>query len=137
MAVEISFNPKIEINAVDLSDQCKSAQFQTDFEEHDVTAFGDRSHGAKLGLENWQLAVEFFQDFAAGKAHATLDPLRRSTGFTVKYKKDKSAANSVSNPEYSGTCIMQNYKPVSGSVQNVLMTPVTFLSAGNLSIATA
>ena len=138
MASEISYNAFFSVNSVDLSDQIRSVQFSQEFEEHDKTAFGDRSHSIKTGMNNWQFEVNFYQDFIdPASVHETLAPLRGSQGFPVVYRKEKGTAASPTNPQYSGSVVLSTLTPVAGTVAALLMQPVTFLSAGALTRAEA
>src|SRR4249919_3786457 len=88
----------ISINGVTLSDHAKSVTVNDTREVKDFTAFGATSKVVGKGLGDATIEVEFFQDFAAAKTHATLQPLISSTTpFTVEVRPT-SAARSATNP---------------------------------------
>lgn len=136
MAQHTLTNEYITINGVDLSDHVISAVLNYNSDLVDSTAMGTSGTRARLGgLKDWSVSIEFQQDYAAGKVDATLFPLVGST-FTVAVKP-VNAATSATNPQFSGTGILESYSPVGGGVGDLHRSPVTIQAAGTLSRATS
>ena len=65
----------VTINAIDLSDHCRSVQLNYEAEILDDTAMGTSgTRSNRPGLKNWTLTVEFYQDFAAASVDARRHP---------------------------------------------------------------
>ncbi|WP_218020840.1 hypothetical protein, partial [Nocardia grenadensis] len=65
--------------------------------------------------------------YDAGSVDAILYPLYDTDGaeFTVKVRP-RAAAKSATNPEYTGTCILMEYQPLTGKVGDLSETKVEF-----------
>ena len=75
MAKHVLTNAEVLVNAVDLSDHVSSVTIETTRPEIDVTAMGASYQEFIPGLADATFTINFFQDFAAAKTHATLQPL--------------------------------------------------------------
>lgn len=132
------FNAKFVLNGVDLSDHV--ASLQADFSVADIDVTAMNAGGAKSrtgGLSDGSLSVTFRQDFTGGKVDATI-----WTAFTGKAPvtfsfNPTNAANSVSNPNYSGNVLVTDYKPVSGQVGAGLDVQVQWPVSGAVARTTA
>lgn len=120
------------INSVNLSDHIRKITLTTSAAQLDTTAMGTGGYMSRIGgLKDWSIALDFNQDFAAANVDATLFPLLgTNTTFTVKAT---SAAGSATNPTYSGSVLIADYKPLDGQVGNLAMTSITWPGAGTLS----
>jgi hypothetical protein len=119
----------ISINGVTLSDHAKSVTVNDNREVKDFTAFGATSKVVGKGLGDATITVEFFQDFAAAKTHATLQPLIASTTpFTVEVRPT-SAARSATNPAAVMSALLFDYTFVDGSVGDESTMTATFQNA--------
>ena len=126
----------VEINSVDLSTFVRSVNINYAAEMLDETAMGDTTRTMKGGLKNWSMEIEFTQDFAASSPDVSLFSLVGST-FTVLVRPVKGSAVSATNPNYTGTGILESYNPLGNAVGDLATTSVTIQSAGALSRATA
>lgn len=126
----------VSINGVDLSDHVKSVTLNYSAELQETTAMGDTTRNRIGGLKDWSIEVEMYQNFAAASVDATLFGLVGTT-FSVIVRADKSDAVSATNPNYTGTGILESYPPIGGGVGEVAMTSVTIQAAGALTRATA
>lgn len=125
MARIVLKNCYIEINAGDFSDHCSSVEVNASKDDIDVTNFGGGGREHAHGLQDNSFVLNLQQDFAAAEVDATLYPLWfNETEFVVKVRPTASAT-SATNPEYSGTCILLEYKPLSGGVGELSETSVT------------
>ncbi len=106
----------ISINGVTLSDHAKSVTVNDTRDVKDFTAFGATSKVVGKGLGDATISVEFFQDFAAAKTHATLQPLIGSTTPVTVEVRPTSAARSATNPAAVMSALLFDYTFVDGSV---------------------
>lgn len=122
----------ILINGVVLSDHGNSVTITDDREEKDATAFGATSKASLKGLGEAGITVNLYQDFAAGKTHATLQPLIGSTTPVAVEVRPTSAARSATNPAaLLSSALMFNYTMLDGSVGDVPTTSAVFKNSGN------
>lgn len=126
----------VSIGGVDLSDWVTSVTVNYSAEMLDETAMGDTTRKNKGGLKNWSIDVEFKQDFAASAPDVSLFSLVGTT-FTVIVRPVAASAVSATNPNYTGTGILESYNPVGNGVADLATTSISIQSAGTLSRATA
>lgn len=118
----------IEIDTVDFSDHVSSVEINLSKDEIETTNFGGLGRERTHGLKDDQFVLNFQQDFDATSVDETLWPIYNDeTEVSVKVRPT-SGAVSASNPEYSGTCILLEYQPLSGDVGALSETSVTFMS---------
>jgi hypothetical protein len=100
----------------------------------DVTAFGATNKAYAKGLGDASITVEMFQDFAATKTHATLQPLiNSSTPVTVEVRKS-SGARSTTNPAYVLSALLFEYQMISGGVGEASTISVPFVNASQTGV---
>lgn len=120
------------INGVTLSDHGNKVTVTDNREDKDATAFGATSKASLKGLGEASIVIDLFQDFAAGKTHATLSPLIGSTTPVAVEVRPTSAARSATNPAaLLATALMFDYKMLDASVGDVPVTTATFKNSGN------
>jgi hypothetical protein len=118
-------NCYVAINAADFSDHCSSAEINASKDDIDVTNFGGNGREHAAGLQNNTFVLKLQQDFSASEIDATLFPLWfNETEFEVAIRATASAVG-VSNPEYSATCILLDYQPLTGDVGTLSEVSVT------------
>lgn len=131
MASYVFTDASVTINGVDLSGKCRKVTLKIKADDKDNTAFGTAGYRSSLGgLKDTDCAVEFNQDFAAAQVDATLWPLIGTV--TTVTVKATSAANSVTNPQYSQSMLLKEYDPIGGAVGDVGDGIATFVGAGTL-----
>lgn len=135
MAVFVLTDAAVTINSVDLSGKVRKATLKTSAEDKDSTAMGATYKARAGGLKDWELTLEFNSDFAAAQVDATLWPLL-GTNSTVTAKAT-SAANSATNPQYSGSALLKEYSPIDGAVGDMATATASFAGAGTLSRLTS
>lgn len=134
MAVFTLTDAYISINGVVLSDHAKSVTCEDTRDTVDFTAFGATSKVVGKGLGDAKITVEFFQDFAASKVHATLQPLISSTTpFTVEVRPT-SGARSATNPAVLMTALLFSYSGLSGSVGDASTMSAEFQNAAQAGV---
>ena len=135
MATFVLTDARIEINSVVLSAWGNSVSLNYEAEAQDDSAFGDTTRQSKGGMKNWSGEIEFFQDYAASAPDVSLFSL---VGSQVAIKiRPTSGSISATNPEYQGTALITSYKPIAGSLGEMLKTGVSFVAAGTLTRATS
>lgn len=126
---------KVTVNSVDLSTYVRQVTLNVQADEQDDTAMGDTFRSRIGGLKDWSVSLEFNQDFAAGAVDATLWPLLGTT--TVVTVKATSAANSATNPQYSGSVLVSQVNPIATGVGDLASQSITWQGAGTLSRLTS
>lgn len=131
----LAFNDAfVSINSVDLSDRVQSVTLNYAAEMLDETSMGATTRTNLGGLKNWSIDIEFKQDYASGEVDATLFPLVGTT-FTVIVRPVNAGGVGATNPNYTGTGILESYAPMGNSVGDLATAPITIQSAGALSRA--
>ena len=123
----------ITVDGTDLSDWVKQVRIDYGAASLDETAMGDTTKINKGGLKEWSGQIDFMQDYAASAVDVTLFSLI-GTVVTIT-GKPTSAAVGATNPNYTGSALLTGYPPLSGSVGELAMTSLSFVSAGDLSRA--
>src|SRR6266496_1036722 len=119
MAIIMSNDVSLVVNSVDLSDHVREVTLNMSADALDATAMGATSKAYTVGLRDDTIEVTFLQDYAAGKADATLNPLvGANTGFTI-VAKPTSAAVSGTNPSYTVTALLFDYTPIEATVGEI------------------
>lgn len=135
MAVLVLTNAKVLVNSVDLSDHVTSVTLDTGADDVGTTAMGATYKARTGGLKDWSVQLTFQQDYASGKVDATIWPLLGTT--TTVSINPVNAANSATNPNYSGSVLVNEYPAISGSVGELSTASVTWPGAGTLTRATS
>jgi hypothetical protein len=117
-------NPKVTVNAVDLSDQCTAATFTIAYDALESTAFGDTDRKFTKGLGNHTLTLTFYASFASSETWATLNGLVGTTT-TVIVKPDATAVDSATNPGLTLTGAFLPSLPIATSVGELGTIDVT------------
>lgn len=134
MAVSVLTDAYVSINGVVLSDHARRVTTVDNRDSVDVTAFGATNKTIAKGLGDGTITVELYQDFAAAKTHATLQPLiSSSTPFTVEVRPT-SAARSATNPAILMTALLMNYSGLDGSVGEASTITAEFQNASQTGI---
>jgi hypothetical protein len=118
-------NPALEINNVDLTDQCTSATVTYQFDELEATAFGDTSRKYTKGLGNHEITFTLMLSYGAGEVEATLEGLTGTT--TTVEVGATSLTPGASNPVYTLTgCYLSGFTPINASLGTLQTVDVTF-----------
>lgn len=125
----------VSLGGTDISTYVRSVTLPYGAEMLDDTTMGDTTRINKGGLKTWQLDIELQQDFTDNLIDEILFPLVGTT-FTVIVRPTSSAVG-TSNPNYTGTGILESYQPFGQSVGDLATSTITIQSAGTLSRATA
>jgi hypothetical protein len=135
MAAFVFTDAYFSVTGTDLSAYVRSVTVNYQAELQDSTTMGDSTRERLGGLKDWSVDVEFNQDFASSAVDDTLWPLVGTT-FVVAVRPT-SSAKGATNPEYTGTGILESYPPLGGSVGDLATASITIQAAGDLSRATS
>jgi UTP:GlnB (protein PII) uridylyltransferase len=125
MARLILKNCFVEINMANVSDHCSSAEIDLSKDDIDVTNFGGAGREHAAGLQDNSIVLNLQQDFEAASVDSIFYPLwDQETEFDVVIRPTADAA-SATNPEYSATCLLLEYKPLSGDVGSLSEVSIT------------
>lgn len=135
MAQLVFTNARLLVNAVDLSDHVRSVTIDLGAKMLDDNAMGDTFESFAAGIQTWKVDVEFVQDYASGKIDATLFPLIGAAAFAVVVNP-VNAANSATNPAYTGNAVLSSYGAITGKHGDLLGAKASFASAGAMTRVT-
>jgi len=116
MAIFTLTDAYIAVNSVVLSDHANKVTIEDNRDAVDITAFGATSKAVTKGLGDAKITVTFFQDFASGKVHATLQPLVGSTTPVTIEVRATSSARSATNPAAVMSGLLMTYNMLDGGV---------------------
>lgn len=116
----------IIVNGVTLSDHGNQVNIEDSRSQEDFTGFGATNRSYGKGLGDSKMSMRFFQDFAAGSVHATLQPLISSTTPVTVEVRATSAARSATNPAFVLSALLFNYNPLDGDIGSPSMISAEF-----------
>lgn len=134
MAIGPLTDALVIINGTTLSDHANSVTIEDSRDTVDITAFGATSKVVTKGLGDAKITVTLFQDFAAAKTHATLQPLIGSTTGVVIEVRPTSAARSATNPAALMTGLLMNYTFLDGGAGDASEITAEFVNASQAGI---
>jgi hypothetical protein len=126
----------IALNGVDRSTWCSKVEVSVEVDEKDVTTFTSLGWKAVLGgLKSGSLALTLKNDLAVG----SLDELMWAQfGNVVTFEvRASNAVVGTSNPKYTGSVLIKNWTPISGSPGDVNEASYTYPTSGAVTRATA
>lgn len=122
----------------DLSDRCSKIELTAEIEDKDVTTFASLGWKEVLGgLASGTLAITFKNDYAASEVDSIMWPLLLTRVPQTFAVRADNAAVGASNPEYSGSVLVKEWKPLAGSVGDVAEAEVSYPTSGAVSRATS
>lgn len=128
MAKFVMLTCQVLVNGVDFTDHVSSVEVNLQKKSVDTTNFSGGGFEQTQGLRTDTFTLNFQQDFAAAQVDATLYPLyNNGTEFTVEVRPT-TGARSATNPAYVGTCILLDYKPLTGKPGQLSQSKVKFPS---------
>jgi hypothetical protein len=136
MAKQVLLQSAILIGGTDLSTYCSKIELTVEVEEKDATTFGSAGWHENLGgIKSGSLALTFKQDVAAAAIDSILWPFL-GTLQTFETRLNNAVVG-TSNPKYTGSCLIRQHNPISGSVGDVAEMSVTWPTSGAITRATA
>ena len=132
MAIFTLTNAFVSVNGVDLSDHVESVTVKDDRDKVDITAMGASAKAYQKGLGDASIEIGFFQDFAANKVHATLQPLISSTSPIAVEVRATNAIRSATNPAFLlAQALLFSYGGLEGSVGDASKMKAEFQNANS------
>lgn len=127
----------VSIGGTDVSDHVKSVSLSYSADTPEKTAMGDGTHiYIAGGLKNWSVDIEFYQDFASSNVDSILFA-GVGTSMALIIRPVASSSVGATNPNFTGSGILESYNPLEGSVGDMAMTKAAFKAGGTLSRATS
>lgn len=134
MAISVLTNAQVLVNGVDLSDHVSKVTCEDTRNQVDITAMGATNLTYTKGLGDGKITIEFFQDFAASKVHATLQPLIGSSTPVNVEVRPVNAARSATNPAVLMSALLMNYHALDGQVGNASAMSAEFINASQAGV---
>jgi hypothetical protein len=129
MAVFSATDYDVVINSVNLSDRLQSVELPIEVAELDTTNFDSNGWTEVIGgLKSAKLSLNFMQDFAASETEATIWPLIGTT--TTVVVKPTAASVSATNPSYTMTVLITDWKPIGAKVGDLAVVQVSWPVSG-------
>lgn len=134
MAITTLTDAFVSINGVTLSDHVSKVTLEDTRATVDITAMGATSVAITKGLGDAKVTADFFQDFAASKVHATLQPLIGSTTPFAIEVRASSAARSATNPAFLMSGLLMNYSMLDAKVGDASTFSAEFVNAAQAGV---
>jgi len=128
MAITVLTNAQVIVNGVDLSDHVDQVTVEDMRDSVEVTAMGASNKAYTKGLGDAKITVEFFQDFAAGKTYATLQPLIGNTSTIQIEVRPVNAARSATNPGMVLQAYLMTFNSLDGKVGDASKISAEFIN---------
>jgi hypothetical protein len=125
----------ISIGGNVVSDHGNKVEIAATVEEKETTAFGATWKSRVGGLKDGVISIDFIQDFIAANLDAIFWPLLGTVpAFEIR---PTSGAVTTSNPKWTGSLFVKEWKPVSGSVGDLDTLSVSFPTSGTVTRGTS
>lgn len=129
MGATVLVDASVVVAGTDLSDHVTKITVGMASDDVDITGMGSTAHNHAPGLRDDKITIEFLQDFAASKVHATLQPLQGVAAGATVVVKPTSAAVGATNPTFTMVGVLLGYTPLDGAVGEASKTTVDFVPA--------
>lgn len=127
-----------------LSPRLKKLTWTEKFDDHDVTCMGSTVRVRAIGLGEAEVKAEMLNSYTTGDSAENIDALvnnlrtvSQGGGKFLIRMRPVDGNRTATNPEYSMLAVMAERTIFDGQVGDPLMNPLTFLSAGDITRATA
>jgi hypothetical protein len=126
------------LNGVDRSSWTSSVELAVEAEVKDVTVFTSGGFKENLsGLKSGNLQIGWKNDLAAGALDELMWALFIASAAVTFEVRAVNSARSTSNPGYTGSVIINEWTPITGSPGDVNEFSVTYPTTGVITRATA
>ena len=134
MAKLVLTNPRVTLDAFDVSDHCASISFGTVYDLVEVTQIGDIAKKMIAGLEDNSLTLELQQDFGVSQLESVIYPNR---GLRINaIVRPVDGPRSATNPEYTFQVLVSEWAPLTGSVGNLATVSISWPIFGEITKTT-
>lgn len=121
----------IIIGGTTISEHGNKLELPVTVEVLETTAFGQTFKTRVGGLKDGQLSVTLFNDFSASNLDSLFWPwLGTNQTFEVK---PTSAARGATNPSYTGSILISQWTPITGSVGDLVSLDMSYPTSGVIS----
>lgn len=125
----------ISIAGTTWSDHGNKVEIPITVDDEQTTTFGSSWKARVGGLKDAQLNITFLNDFTTTNLDATVWPL---LGTVVTFEvRPTSGARSTTNPGYTGSILINSWKPIAGDVGTLATVDVSFPTSGAVSRQTS
>ncbi|MBO0917538.1 hypothetical protein [Streptomyces laculatispora] len=126
----------VSIGGTDLSSYTRKVELTVEVEDKEVTTYASLGWKEVLGgLKSGELSLEFLQDVAATKIDSIMWPLLGTVvPFVVRLD---NAVKGASNPEWTGSILINGWNPIEGSVGDEASVSVGYPTSGAVARAVA
>jgi hypothetical protein len=113
MGKRIALHDHVLVDAVDLSNFCRSVEFASEHDRVDVSGFSPSGNNEYLaGATEQSVTCEFYGSYGAGEVHATLYPIHAGRDIVAfEWRPDQNAVVSATNPQLEGNVQVYAYGP--------------------------
>lgn len=138
----MTFNPVVLVDALisiagtSVSDHGNKIELPVKVEDLDATTFGQTWHVRRGGLKDGSVNITFLNDFDPGNLDAIFWPLL-GTVVTFDVRPVSSVAVSTSNPKFTGSILIAEWKPLSGKIGELNSVDVSFPTSGAVTRGTS
>jgi len=116
------------INSQTISDHANKIELPISVDPQETTAFGATYKARVGGLKDAVLNVSLFNDFVATQLDSIFFPL---LGTVVTFEvRPTSAARAVGNPAYTGSILIAQWTPITGTVGQLVQLDMSFPTTG-------
>lgn len=126
MPKRIALKDLVEVDGQDLSGFCRQVGYSSEHAQEDVSGFSETGSDEFLaGRTTQSFTAEFFGSYGTNEVHQTLYPIHRDKSVVpIKWRPDKTADVSATNPELRGNAQILTYPPgaTRGSVEAFSVT---------------
>lgn len=137
----MTFNPTvltdayISISGNVVSDHGNKIEIPVKAEDKDATTFGQTWKVRRGGLKDANLNITFLNDFDPSNLDSIFWSL---VGTVVTFEiRPTSGTVTTANPKYTGSILVQEWKPISGKVGDLVEVDVSFPTSGTVTRATS
>lgn len=125
----------IIVNSQTLSDHANKAEIPFSTEDLDATTFGQTWHVRRGGLNDASLNLTWLNDFSASNLDSQIFAL---LGTVVTFEiRPTSSARATTNPGYTGSVLINSWKPISADVGKLVTVDVSWPTSGAVSRQTS
>lgn len=126
----------VSVNAVDISSYLKKGEIAVEVDPQDVTTYASAGWKEFLGgLKSGELGLSYLNDVAAAALDSIMWPL---LGTVVAFEvRASQAVVGTSNPKYTGSILVKEWKPIGGSVGDANGADVSYPTSAAVTRATA
>jgi hypothetical protein len=119
----------LSINTTDVSSYTSKIDLTVDVKDEDITTFASQGWKEVIGgLKEGKLQATFKQDVAASAIDSIMWPL---LGTVVPFEvRLSNTVVGASNPKYTGSLLVKQWKPISGDVGKVAEVSIDWPATG-------